>query len=131
MNHVAIIGHAATDPELRHTTGGRSVSSFRIAVNRPGSDGADFFTVVLWERQAEIASDYVAKGRRVAVEGRLHHSTWQTDGQTRSKVEIVATRLELLSPRPDTVASGPGPLSEERDLLDPEQAAQTVEGVIA
>jgi single-strand DNA-binding protein len=129
MNLVALIGNAASDPELRHTTGGRAVCSFRLAVSRPGTDTADFFTVVLWERQAVIASEYVAKGRRVGVEGRLHHSSWDTDGQRRSKVEIVATRMYLLTPRTDATASGPGPLSEERDLLDAEQAMQTVEGV--
>ena len=97
MNIVAVIGNAATDPELRHTTSGKAVCTFRIAINRPGGNDADFFEIVAWERQAEVVNEYVSKGRRVSIEGRLHHSTWQTDDdKRRSKVEIVATRIQLL-----------------------------------
>lgn len=102
MNVVALIGNLAADPELRYTQGGRAVCSFRVAISRPGGDHADFFTVVAWERQAEVCSEYLTKGRRVGVEGRLHHSTWEVEGERRSKVEIVATRVELLGgPRKD------------------------------
>lgn len=99
MNIVALIGNVAADPELRHTAGGKAVCSFRMAISRPGSDAADFFTVVTWERQAEICAEYLTLGRRISVEGRLHHSTWQADGgDRRSKVEVVAHRVELLGP---------------------------------
>ena len=77
----------------------------RIAVSRTGGDAADFFDVVTWERQAEIVAEYCAKGRRIAVEGRLHHSTWETEGQKRSKVEIVAHRVELLGSRNESTAA--------------------------
>ena len=98
MNLVAVIGNLASDPELRHTPAGRAVCTFRVAVSRPGGESADFFTVVAWEKQAEVCSEYLVKGRRVGVEGRLHHSTWETDGARRSKVEIVASRVQLLGP---------------------------------
>ncbi len=110
MNLVALIGNAASDPELRHTNGGKAVCELRLAVSRPGGSEADFFTVVVWERQAEIVHEYVTKGRRIAVEGRLQHSTWETDGQKRSKVEVVATRIDLIGGPRDEAAP-----SDDRD----------------
>jgi single-strand DNA-binding protein len=103
MNVVALIGNVASDPELRYTASGRAVCTFRMAVSRPGGEQADFFTIVAWERQAEVCGEYITTGRRVGVEGRLHYSTWSTDdGAKRSKIEIVATRVQLLGPRPAT-----------------------------
>jgi len=96
MNLVALIGNAATEPELKHTPSGRAVCTFRLAVSRPGGEQADMFTVVTWERQAEVCSEYVTAGRRIGVEGRLHHSTWDTGDETRSKVEVIANRVQLL-----------------------------------
>ncbi|MCW2974485.1 MAG: hypothetical protein JWN72_2758 [Thermoleophilia bacterium] len=100
MNIVALVGNLASEPELRQTAGGRAVCTFRIAVNRAGGEQADFFTVVAWERQAEICKEYLALGRRVAVEGRMHHSTWETDDGRRSKVEVIAHRVDLIGSRP-------------------------------
>ncbi len=112
MNCVALIGNVATEPELKKTPSGRSVCSFRFAVSRPGGDQADFFTVVTWERQAEVVAQYAGIGRRIAVEGRLHHSTWQVEGQRHSRVEIVASRVQLLSARRATVE----PVDEAQDV---------------
>lgn len=99
---VALIGNVASAPDLRYTPGGRAVCSFRMAVSRPGNDQADFFTVVAWERQAEVCHEHLTTGRKLAVEGRLHHSTWEVnDGAKRSKVEIVAHRVQLLNPTSD------------------------------
>jgi single-strand DNA-binding protein len=98
VNIVALIGNLAADPELRTTTTDKTVCTFRLAVSRPGTEGADFFTVVTWERQARICGEYLRKGRRVAVEGRMHHSTWEVEGARRSKVEVVASRVQLLGP---------------------------------
>lgn len=102
MNMIAIIGNVASEPEHRESAGGKSICTFRIAVSRPGGGEADFFTVSTWERQADVAKQYLTVGRRVGVEGRLHSSTWvdASDEQRRSKVEIVAHRLELLGGRP-------------------------------
>ena len=104
MNIVALVGNLATDPELRQTSGGRAVCTFRLAVSRAGGEQADFFTIVAWERQAEICNEYLAVGRRIAVEGRLHHSTWKVEESPRSKVEVIAHRVELLGkPKRDQV----------------------------
>lgn len=96
MNMVALVGNLATDPELRRTAGGRAVCTFRIAVSRINGSEADFFSVVTWERQAEVCAEFLTVGRRVAIDGRLHHSTWEVDGTRRSKVEVVAHRVEIL-----------------------------------
>jgi len=97
MNIVALIGNVAAEPELRYTPTGRAVCEFRLAVSRMGGDEADFFTVVAWERQAEVCSEYLHTGRRVSVEGRLHHVTFDTtDGVAKSRVEVVAHRVGLL-----------------------------------
>lgn len=99
MNLVALIGNVATDPEFRLLDSGKQVATFRLAVSRAVGDGADFVTVIAWNRDAEIIRDYAAKGRRLSIEGRLHHSTWQTTGkkpENRSKVEVIAHRIHLL-----------------------------------
>jgi single-strand DNA-binding protein len=96
VNLVALIGNVATDPDLRHTSNGKAVCTFRIAVSRPGSDAADFVTVVAWERQAEVSKEFLTIGRRVAIDGRIHQSTWKTEAGPRSAIEIVAQRVHLL-----------------------------------
>lgn len=102
MNIVALVGNLATDPELRVTEGKRKVCTFRLAVSRADGTTADFFTVVAWERQAEVCAEFLSVGRRVAIDGRLHHSTWQIENpdgdkpERRSKVEVIAHRVEML-----------------------------------
>jgi len=96
MNLVALIGNAVTKPEVKYTPSGRAVCTFRMAVSRPGEESADTFTIVTWERQAEVCSEYIQVGRRIGIEGRLHHSTWEDGDETRSKVEIIASRVQLL-----------------------------------
>jgi single-strand DNA-binding protein len=101
MNTVILIGNLATDVELRELNDAKSLAKFRHAVGRAGKDGeADFFQVTVWDRQAELCADYLAKGRKVAVEGRLRQHSWEDDGQRRSAVEVVANRVEFLSPAP-------------------------------
>jgi single-strand DNA-binding protein len=100
MNVVALIGNVATEPEIRTTAAGRRVCTFRLAISRPGGEFADFFTVVTWERQAEVCAEYLTIGRRVSVEGRLHQSTWEVEGgERRSACEVVASRVGLLGVR--------------------------------
>lgn len=94
----------ASAPELRMTPSQKAVCSFRLAVNRTGGrdSGADFFDIVCWEKQAEFVDEYLGKGRKVAIEGRLHHRTWETDnGDKRSAVEVVAYRVHALPGRDD------------------------------
>jgi single-strand DNA-binding protein len=103
MNVVTLIGNLASDVELREVAEAKKVASFLLAVDRTGRDGgADFVRVSAWERQAELCAEYLAKGRRVAVDGRLRSRSWEEDGKRRSAVEVVARRVEFIGgPRDD------------------------------
>ena len=74
------------------------MASFLLAVGRGGRDaGADFVWVSAWDRQGELCAEYLAKGSRVAVDGRLKSRTWEQEGRRRDAVEVVARRVEFLS----------------------------------
>jgi single-strand DNA-binding protein len=122
MNVVCLVGNLATDPELRSTSGGRDVCTFRLAVSRPGGTDADFFTIVTWERQAQVCKEYLAIGRRVAITGRLHHSTWEVEGENggkRSKVEVVAHRVDMLGkPKRDEPDADFAPVIDANTSVD-------------
>lgn len=106
LNRVMIIGNLGRDPELRYTTRGNAVCNFTVAVNRPGrtdengqraADETEWFSVVAWDKLAETCNQFLSKGRKVYVEGRLQTRSWEgQDGQQRSRVEIVATNMVML-----------------------------------
>jgi single-strand DNA-binding protein len=105
MNQVSLTGRLTSDPEV-HDRNGTQVGRLRLAVQRArtkdGEDrGADYVDVTVFNNQAEVCNKYLAKGRRVAIEGRLQHSEWQAeDGSRRQKLEVVARSVEFLdSPR--------------------------------
>lgn len=103
INRVVLVGRLSNDVELRYTPSGAAVARFGIAVGgRPSRDGQDsvsFFTVIVWNKAAETANQYLSKGKQVAVDGRLEQRTWTAqDGTRRSVVEIIAERLEFLTP---------------------------------
>jgi len=97
MNVVTLIGNLATDVQLREVAGGKQVASFLLAVNRGAGDEADFVWVSAWDRQAETCAQYLSKGRRVALDGRLRSRTGNEDGKRRDKIEVVANRVQFLS----------------------------------
>lgn len=97
LNAVQLIGWLTYDPEADQASEGRTVATFRIAVDRVGQDGADFVTVKVWGRLADAVVQHLARGRRVAVQGRLHHDEWTgSDGARRSHLLVVARRVEFL-----------------------------------
>jgi single-strand DNA-binding protein len=104
LNKIMVIGNVGTDPEMRYTPSGSPVTSFRIATSRSYSaqDGerrqeTEWFTVVAWMSLAEQVNQYLSKGQRTYVEGRLHSHTYQAnDGQTRFRNEIIANRVIFL-----------------------------------
>jgi single-strand DNA-binding protein len=108
VNVVSLIGNLATDVDLRDAGGDKKVASFLLAVDRRSRDGgADFVRVTVWERQAEVCAEYLAKGRRVGVEGRLRSDSWEDgEGKRRTAVEVVAHHVEFLS-RPPAEADVP------------------------
>lgn len=117
INRVVLVGRLTRDPELRHIPSGTAVCDLGIAVNdriRQGDewvDKANFFDVTVWGNQAESCSRYLAKGREVAIDGRLDFQTWEKDGQKRSKIKIIAQNVQFLGGRQDGAASGEAPVS--------------------
>jgi single-strand DNA-binding protein len=101
VNVVALIGNLATDIELRDVAPDKKVASFLLAVDRPAKDaGADFVNVSTWNRQAELCDEYLSKGSRVGVDGRLRSRSWEDEeGKRRSAVEVVANRVDFLDSR--------------------------------
>lgn len=115
INSVVLIGRLCGDPEMRTTTGGKSVCSFRIAVQKrvkpsDGSPDADFFHVTCWDKTAEFVSTYLHKGRLVAVEGRLQSRKYTaSDGSNREVVEVVANGVQSLDrPKDDEAGKETG-----------------------
>lgn len=99
INQVILMGRLTRDPETRTTTTGKSVTSFSVAVDRQTQDDqADFFDVTAWEKTGELVQQYLTKGRRVLVQGRLRQDSWddKDTGKKRSKVEVVATDVTFL-----------------------------------
>ena len=106
LNKLLIIGNVGNDPEMRYTPSGTPVTTFRIAVSRRFTsqgerrEETEWFRVSAWNRLAEVVNQYVTKGSRLYVEGRLSSSTWTgQDGQPRFTMEIFATDVQLLDSR--------------------------------
>lgn len=110
LNKVQIIGRITQDIEVKQTPNGNSVTTIAVATNRSWNDGAgmkqeqaEFHNVVLWGKTAEIAGQYLAKGRRVYIEGRLQTRSWEAqDGSKRYKTEIVGENMIMLDGNPST-----------------------------
>jgi len=136
LNKVFILGNLTRDPELRQTSSGQNVATFGVATNRMWTDQsgtkqtqAEFHNIVLWGRLAEIAHQYLAKGRLVLIEGRLNTRTWQDQsGQKRNRTEIVAENMQL-GPRfaaaPNPPQNVPEPAAPE--ILPEIQLDETIE----
>ena len=99
INQVILMGRLTRDPEQRTTSTGKTIASFSIAVDRGGQDdAADFFNVTAWEKLGELVMQYLAKGRRVLVQGRLRQDSWddKETGKKQSRIEVVATDVTFL-----------------------------------
>ena len=103
VNQVILMGNLTRDPELRQTPSGQSVVSFSLALNRAYKDqsgewqeATDYIDCVAWGPLAERVSQYLHKGRRALVQGRLQSRSWEQEGQKRSKVEVLANDVTFL-----------------------------------
>ncbi len=114
MNRVVLIGRLTRDPELRTTATGKNVASFSIAVNKrfkpqDGSADADFFRCTAWGSTADFVSNYLTKGRLIAVDGRIEQRGWtDKDGNKRETVEVVAENVQGLDRAKDDGGGGGG-----------------------
>ena len=131
LNVVAIMGRLVADPQLRQTTTGKNVASFRIACDRGrrdanGQNQADFFDVVGWERSAEFVCRYFQKGSLIAVDGRLQNRQYQDkNGNNRQAVEIVAQNISFTGSKSQNQGMGapamsaPAPAEYARPAAQP------------
>ena len=103
INVVVLVGRLTRDCELKSTQSGTSVCRFSVAVNKrrkvqdSWTDEVNYFDIVLWGKTAETLKPYLVKGRQVSIEGELRQNRWEQEGQTRSKIEVVANNVQLLS----------------------------------
>lgn len=125
INQVILMGRLTRDPEQRTTSTGKTIASFSIAVDRGGeSDTADFFEITAWEKLGELVIQYLAKGRRVLVQGRLRQDSWddKETGKKRSRVEVTATDVTFLD--------GPSDGAGSNQPSSPSNAAQKNDDVV-
>lgn len=117
LNKVLLIGNVGRDPEMRYTQGGQAVTTFSLATNRrvPGQDGqyhdeTEWHNVVAWGKLAEQCNEYLNKGRKVYIEGRIQTRSWddQQSGQKKYRTEIVANAMQMLDQRPREDGGGYG-----------------------
>ena len=106
LNKMLVIGNVGRDPEMLYTPNGNAVTNFSLAVNRrytvngEQQEETEWFRIVAWNRLAETCNNYVTRGMKVYVEGRLRSDSWVgQDGQTRFSNEIVANTVTFLTPR--------------------------------
>ncbi|MEN6627836.1 MAG: single-stranded DNA-binding protein [Candidatus Sumerlaeia bacterium] len=119
LNKVLLIGRLTRDPEYRNTTTGRPVANMRIAVNRrrafdresgeSAQDETVFVDITAWERWADFCHNYLSKGKLIYVEGRLRQENWQDreTGANRTKISVVAERIQFAEPRGDGAQGQP------------------------
>lgn len=108
-NKVILVGNLTRDPEVKYTTGGTAVTEIGLAINRNWFDkntnerkeDTTFVDITLWGRQAEVAGEYLSKGRSVLIEGRLQLDTWEDreTGKKRSKLKVVGENMQMLGGR--------------------------------
>ena len=132
LNKVMLIGNLTRDPEVRYTPKGTAVTDIGLAVNRVYStDDGDkreettFVDITLWGRQAEVAGQYMKKGRPIYVEGRLQLDTWddKESGQKRSKLKIVGENFQFLGSKDDNAGGGGGGGGQSSAQQQQQQAA--------
>ena len=115
INRVVLVGNLTRDPELRQTQGGMSVCSLRLAVNTRRKDAAsgqwtekpNYFDITVWGQQGENCAQYLAKGRQVAIDGRLEWREWDAqDGTKRQAVEVIADTVQFIGGRGEGEGGG-------------------------
>lgn len=122
LNKVMLIGNLGNEPEMRYTSNGSAVTTFRLAVSRSfGGEGerreeTEWVTVVTWNKLAELCGQYLEKGRKVYAEGRLATRSWDgPDGGKRYRTEVIAQQVLFLEKR-----NGDGPIGSFDPDIDPD-----------
>ncbi|HUC86879.1 MAG TPA: single-stranded DNA-binding protein [Candidatus Saccharimonadales bacterium] len=126
FNQAIVMGNLTRDPELRTTPSGQSVASFAVATNRSWVDGSgerkeavEYHEIVAWGKLGELANQYLSKGRKVMVVGRLQTQSWEKDGVKRQRTEIVASDINFL----DRPGEGGGDYTPNTESVSSDKAA--------
>jgi single-strand DNA-binding protein len=129
LNKVMLIGHLGKDPELKYTPGGAAVATFSLATNESYKDKdgnqqekTEWHRLVVWNKQAEIAAEYLKKGQQVFVEGKLQTRTWEKDGQKHYMTEIVVFNFQMLGRKGEGGGGAPDIPTPSDDLAPPAQS---------
>lgn len=138
FNQAIVMGNLTRDPELRSTPSGQSVASFAVATNRSWQDAAgekrddvQYHEIVAWGKLGELASNYLKKGRKVLVVGRLQTRTWEgNDGAKRQKTEIIANDINFVDKMSDGDGGGYSAGEQQSAPAEPEPAAKKEEVAI-
>lgn len=136
LNKIMLIGRVGSDPDMRFTSGGSAFVRFRMAVSRPAPRGAgggnmgggpgdrpqeetEWFTVVAWNKLAETCNQYVTKGQRIYVDGRISTRSWEgREGQRMFEVQVTANDVMFLDSRTKSFEGGGGPMMDDADESD-------------
>lgn len=112
LNSVVLVGRAGADPEIKYFESGRAKTTFNIAVDRPvkrteGVDTTDWFRIELWGKQAEIAAEYVKKGKLIGIVGRLEFNRWTDAAGVKQEMAVIAANeMRLLGSKSDNAGGG-------------------------
>ncbi len=127
LNKVMLIGHLGKDPELKYTPGGAAVATFSLATNesykdKDGNqqDKTEWHRLVVWNRQAEIAAEYLKKGQQIFAEGKLQTRSWEKDGQKHYMTEIVVFNFQMLGRKGEGGGGAPEVPLPSDDMAPPQ-----------
>lgn len=131
LNRVSLSGNLTRNSELRYTQGGAAVLSFGIAVNERHKNAAtgewesrpNFVDCSMFGNRAQALAQYLTKGAKVALEGRLHYSSWTKDDERRSKLEVIVDEVEFMSPRDGGQAAAQAPAAAAQAAPVPQACA--------
>lgn len=121
INQVILLGRLTRDPEQRTTTSGKNVVSFSIAVDRQSQDDqADFFNITAWDKLGDLVMQYLSKGRRVLIQGRLRQDSWEDKdtGKRQSRIEVTASDVTFLDgPNGDNSGSAAPKTTKKEEVV--------------
>lgn len=125
INQVNLMGRLTRDPELRQTSAGTEIATFSVAVDRQGKeDTTDYFDVTAWGKLAEIVGKYTQKGSQVHVAGRLQLDRWESNGEKKQKVSVVANDVVFVGAPANQEQSSGKKLGGDWDIAHPEGIKQ-------
>ena len=121
INQVILLGRLTRDPEQRTTASGKNVVSFSIAVDRQSQDDqADFFNITAWDKRGDLVMQYLSKGRRVLIQGRLRQDSWEDKdtGKRQSRIEVTASDVTFLDgPNGDNSGSAAPKTTKKEEVV--------------